>query len=418
MQQTKMRSFLHNHYHWIVAGIMFLMVFAYSGAGNNLVSLHIAPVSEYLGITRAEFTVTGSARTVVSMISTFLSGFLISKFGIRLSSGLGMMAGTVGYLILSQLRNVTMLTMGNALLGISAGLCSTSAAVFVARVWFHRHSGTVLGVITAASGIGAGILCAIQTAAIETVNFRASYLICAVTMGVGGLLVLLFVRNKPQDMGLLPLGYGEKVTGRRSTSRVGFAGYSMQELLKRPTFYLMFFCVSLSTIAAYFAFTVLRPFVVDCGYSAAKASTVQSLMMLILTVVKILTGYLNDHIGGRKVFMICLLSAILSMALLGWTENYILIVVAVIIYTCCLPLTTLAAPLLATDLFGYQAQAQYTGILLSVIAVTSFFGEYLTNRIYDHMGSYHLSFLLGAALSVISLLLLFILCKAEKKKEG
>jgi len=53
-----------------------------------------------------------------------------------------------------------------------------------------------------------------------------------------------------------------------------------------------------------------------------------------------------------------------------------------------------------------------------VIAVTSFFGEYLTNRIYDHMGSYHLSFLLGAALSVISLLLLFILCKAEKKKEG
>ncbi len=418
MQQTKSRSFIHQHYHWVVAGIVFLMVFAYGGAGNNLSSLHIAPVSEYLGISRAEFTMFGSPRTFITMISTFFSGFLISRFGIRLSSGLGMMAGTAGYLILAQVKNSLMLTAGNALLGISAGLCSTSAAVYIARVWFHRHSGTVLGLITAASGIGAGIMCVIQTAAMEAFNFRASYLACAIALGLGGVLVLLFVRNKPQDMGLLPLGHGETGTGRRSTNReVGHAGYTMKELWKRPSYYLMLLCAALSGISCYMAFTVIHPFVVDCGYSAAEASAIQSMMMLVLTVVKILTGYLNDHIGGRKVFMICLFTAVVSMALLGVTQNYLLIGAAVVLYTCALPLTTLATPLLATDLFGYRAQAQYTGILLSLISVTSFLGEFLTNWIYDLRGSYSFSFFIGSATAVAALLILFILNHLEKKKE-
>ncbi len=411
----RLAAYLHKHYHWIVAGVMFLMVFIYGGAGNNLVSLHIAPVSEYLEISRGEFTMAGSTRTIVSMISTFLSGFLISRYGVRLCAGMGMILCSVGYGVLAMVENTFMLSLGNGLLGVASGLSSTTAAVYIARVWFHRHSGTILGLITAASGIGAGVMCMIQTAAIEASGFRASYWTCAVCLGVGAVLVLAFVRNKPHDMGLLPLGDGEKVTGRRPTNqKVGFAGLSMKELWKIPAFYVMILCIALATISAYTAFTVVRPFIVDCGYTAAQASGIQSMMMLFLTVVKIMTGYLNDHLSGRTVFALCVVCGIAGLVLLGVTSNYILILIAVILYTGSLPLTTLATPLLATDLFGYRAQPQYTGILLSIIAVTSFLGEYFTNLLYDIKGSYHFSFMVGAALGVVSLLLLFIVVRMKR----
>lgn len=418
MKEKKLSEIIHQNYHWVVAGIMFIMVFFYGGGINNISSLHIVPVTEYFGISRAEFSMLTSSRTVIAMISTFISGFMISKYGVRLCSGLGMAAGMVGYILLAQMKVPVMLIPGNALLGIGAGLCSTSAAVFVTRVWFHRHGGTVLGLITAASGIGSSLICILQTAVMEATSFRGSYLVCAVASGIGALLVFLFVRNKPQDMGLMPLGYGETIQGRRSTNKeIGFPGYSMKELWRRPSFYLIFLATSLSSITVYMAFTVIRPFVVDCGYTAAEASGVQSFMLLFLTAVKILTGYLNDHIGGRKVFLICLITGAVSLGILAWTENYYIILLAVFIYTCCLPLTTLAVPFLATDLFGYQAQAQYTGIVLSLIQIMSFVGEVMTNSFYDHFGSYQFSFIVGAATAVATMLILWILNRLEKKKE-
>ncbi len=417
MKEKKLLETIHHNYHWVVAGVMFIMVFFYGGVTNNLSSLHIVPVTEYLEISRAEFSMLTSSRMVTAMISTFISGFLISRYGARLCSGLGMAAGMVGYLLLAQMKTPFLLVPANALLGIGSGLCSTAAAVFVTRVWFHRHGGTVLGVITAASGVGSSLMCILQTAVMEFTSFRGSYVVCAVASGIGALLVFLFVRNKPQDMGLMPLGYGETIKGRRSTNKdVGVPGYTMKELWRRPAFYLIFLATALSSISVYMAFTVILPFVVDCGYTAAEASGIQSFMLLFLTAVKILTGYLNDHIGGRKVFLICLITGAVGMGILAWTENYYLILLAVFIYICCLPLTTLAVLFLATDLFGYRAQAEYTGILLSLIQITAFIGEVLTNAFYDHFGSYHFSFFIGVATAVATMLILWIMTRLEKKQ--
>ena len=244
----------------------------------------------------------------------------------------------------------------------------------------------------------------------EIGGFRASYWVCAVAMGFFGLMVAILVRNKPQDMGLKPLGDGEPVKGRRHTNRqIGFAGLTMKELWTSPAFYLMMICVSMAGISVYLAFTVIHPFIVDSGYSPAAASAVQSTMMLLLTVAKILTGYLNDHLGARKVFLMSVVSAVIGMLILVWTENYYLIFAAVVIYTASLPLTTLLFPLLATDVFGYRAHPQYTGILLSILSVTSFAGEYITNFMRDCLGSYHPSVLLGVILAVLSAVIFWVI---------
>ena len=55
-------------------------------------------------------------------------------------------------------------------------------------------------------------------AAMERFSWRGSLLTAAILILLGGLLILLLVRNRPQEKGLLPLGDGEEVVGKRRRS--------------------------------------------------------------------------------------------------------------------------------------------------------------------------------------------------------
>ena len=98
---------LRTHYHWVQAAVMFLMIFSFGGASNNLTSLHIIPVTETLGVGRESFSLAMGAKTFAAMLSTFFSGFLITRLGARLSSTLGLLAAGGAYLLLARLdRNL------------------------------------------------------------------------------------------------------------------------------------------------------------------------------------------------------------------------------------------------------------------------------------------------------------------------
>ncbi|MBQ8796645.1 MAG: MFS transporter, partial [Oscillospiraceae bacterium] len=274
-------GFLYVNYHWIIAAVMVMMIFVHGGSMNNFSTLHLIPITERLSIARADFALAYSFKNIASMISTFFSGFIIAKWGSRITTPVGLMLLGVSYVIVANVKSLPMLMVGCVIMGASYGFCTTSGAVAVVRLWFHRHEGTVLGVVTAASGIGGSLLSIAQTAVMEKGGFQASLYLCA---GLAfGLVVLSFLllRNRPEDMGLLPLGDGER-RGKRPTS-VGFAGLPMNALWKQPVFYLLLFCVMLSSFSLYLAFNVVRNFFVDCDFSAAQATGLYSAMLLLVT---------------------------------------------------------------------------------------------------------------------------------------
>ena len=386
-------TWLHTNYYWVVAGILILMIFVHGGAMNNFSTLHLIPITEHLSIARADFALAYGIKNIASMVSTFFSGFIITKWGSRITAPLGLL-----------------------LMGISYGFCTTSGAVVAIRLWFHRHEGTVLGVVTAASGIGGSLLSIFQTAVMEKGGFQASLYLCA---GLAfGLVVLSFLllRNRPEDIGLAPLGEGER-RGRRPSS-VGFAGFSMQELVKQPAFYLLLFCVILSSFSLYLAFNVIHNFFLDCGFSAAMATGLYSAMMLLVTLTKFLTGFCSDRIGAKKTNLVCVACGAVSLLLLAVMKNLAVAVAAVIAFSVALPIVTLMGPLVAGELIGYRAKAQYAGILVSAVSMANLFGNFLTNLIYDVFGSYRPAFALAAALSVVSILLFLILYRMTDRMKA
>lgn len=413
----KKQNFIHNHYHWVVAVVLGLLLFIHGGAQNNFLSLHLIPISEHISISRAEFSLIFSLKSIVAMVATFFSGFVISKYGCRRMSALGLVIAALSYLVFARVENRAMLALGSVLMGLSYGFCTTSAAVAVVRLWFHRYEGTVLGIVTAATGIGGSVLGIVQTAAIESGSFQTSLYLIAGLMCSLAVLVLLLVRNRPEDIGLVPLGEGERVVKKPKTE-MNYMGLSMKELWHQPTFYLMLFATTLSGFCLYLAFNVTRNYFIDCGFTVAQATGLHSAMMLLLTGTKLISGVLCDKIGAKKVNLICIGCGAVGLLILAFTRNFGVAAVAMVIYAAALPLLTLLGPLLASNLFGYRAYTQYAGMMVAAISLSNMTANYVTNAIYDRFHSYAPSFVLASILSVVTFALFLILYRAaEKLKE-
>jgi sugar phosphate permease len=376
----------------------------------------LIPVTEYLSISRADFSLALSAKTITAMVATFLSGVLIARFGCRITATFGLILAGISYLFFANAESYSMLVIGGALLGITYGFCYTAGVSQSVRLWFHRHEGTVLGVVMAASGLGGSALAIVQTALMGNGSFRDSFFFCAVASLLTAVLVFIIVRNRPEDKGLQPYGEGERIRRKRKVENL-YAGPAMTQLWKCPAFYLLCFCVLLSTFSVNLAFTVICPYLQDYGFSTTQASGLYSTMMLLLAGTKILVGICSDKLGARKVNLICISLGAASLLLLSFVRNYTLALVSVILYSMALPLTTIIAPLIARSLFGYRAEAQYVGVFVGLITVSDFAAAYATNLLYDATGSYHLSFRLGVLLAVLSFgLYLLVYRMADKIK--
>ncbi len=395
-----MPKFMKKHYHWIIAVVLFLIMAIRGGAGNNLSGLHLIPVTEALGITRAQYSLAAMPSAIIGMLSTMISGAMILKFGYRSLLTVFLLLLAASYGIMGSAQSYPMFIVGYALLGTAAGICGDAGATRVISTWFHKHRGAVLGVVTSATGLGGSIMCIFQSAAMEAKGYQASYYLVAILLVICAVLGLIFVRSHPSKMGLHPYGDGEIIAHKKREHDDHWHGMDMKHLMRRPAFYMMLIGTLICCILPYLAFSVTIPHLQDKGLSAAQASTLQSLLLLFLTGAKILTGFLCDAIGARKVTLICMGCCAGALALLSVTGGMVMSTAVLLLYALGLPLVSVTIPLLAASLFGYQAQPQYTGLFLSMVSAASMIASPITNAIYDVVGTYDYTFRIGAILMV------------------
>lgn len=414
-----MLKYIKKHYHWVIAGLLFLMMGVRGGVSNNLAGLHTIPVTEALNITRAQFSLASSSCFVVAMLATMCSGAVFSRFSYRtVISGL-LLSGGAAIAIMADADHYWQFLLGYMLQGVTNGILAEAVTTRVISCWFHKHKGTVLGVVSSATGLGGSIVCLIQTAIIQQSSYRYSLYFGAILMACCGLILMIFFRSHPSNMGLLPFGDGEVVDFKKREHEDHWEGPTMKQIVRRPAFYMMIFGTLLCCILPYLAFYVVPPHLQNKGLNPTDASTMQSVMLLCLAGTKVLAGYLCDAIGARKVVLICMAANIAGMILLTTVTGVASALIAIIVYTMALPCLTVVIPLLATSLFGYQSQAQYNGIFISMVSAASIVAGPISNGVYDQIKTYDPVFYVAAGVGVALIfvyLLMFRLADKDRKK--
>lgn len=412
-----MRSLIKGHYHWIIAMIVLLEMFSYVGILNNINGLYVIPVSEALGITRGDYSLAFSAKALAGALSVVLSGPLLRRYVYRKMASGFLAVATAAFFVLCTCRNLVMLYLGAIMIGVCEGTCLTAGATFIIGSWFHRYRGSVLGCVTAATGIGGSAMCILLTHIIGSVGWRASYAACAIISAVMGLLVAMFIRDHPGTMGLKPFGEGELPVKnkREKRSEDHWHGFPMQQLVRMPNFYLTLLEVFLSCLCLYIAFYVIVPYLQSKGFSSGEAASMQSIMLLGMAGFKLLSGVLSDFIGAKSATGLCLAATTVSFYLLISAVNSASAILAVLVFSLALPLTTVTIPLLTASLFGYCAHNTSNGFFLAMPAAAGMIASPLTNMVYDKTGTYLPVFKTAMLLSVAVFALHILICILAKR---
>lgn len=408
---------IKQNYHWIVAAIVFLEMIVFGGMINSA-SVYILPVSEGLKVSKASFAAALMPYSVISCLANMTSGFFLRKYGFKRSSLVALFLVLLSQIVMGSANSLIVYGIGKSLFATAYGLCFTAGAVWIVKDWFWTHQGLVLGAVSMSSGLGGSLMTILFSSVIEAYDWRiANY--------VGGALVAvvivlyLFVSDTPEQRGLLPFGHGQERKMKKPNRINDYPGYTLKELLKMPSFYLMSFCVLASCTCVYMTSQVAVSHFRIVGFSAGEASGYQSMIMLVVAGAKLVGGGLCDRIGTKPVMVMCMGSAILGQGILSFATDPVLCYVGCFFFAIGLCMTALMIPLMTQTLFGYQASLSVTGIFLAMASLATMIANPLSNAICDRLKTYMPGFRVAALLNVGILglfLVLYSVCKRDKQR--
>lgn len=413
-----MRKGIRKHFHWVIAAVVFLEMIVFGGIINS-VNVYVIPITESLGVTRGAYSLAGLPYSLVSFLSAMVCDSLFSRIGQRRLTVGSLLISAAALVMRAFAKDLTVYTFSMVLFGIGFGACFTAGAVRIIKLWFHRHQGLVLGAVSMASGLGGSLMTAVLTKIIVISNWRHALLFSA------GLLVLtaivyLTVRDRPQQMGLKPYGEGT-LSSERNNKRLedNWPGFPGKVIRRRPLFYLMCLTTLLSCTCVYLTSFVVVPYFQDLGYSAEKAASFDSVLMLVLAFAKLGAGWLSDRIGGKSVAVICMIFAAAGQWMLAGVTQPIAGYVAVSLFAVGLCMASIVIPLVAQPLFGYRGSTEVNSVFISMASLAVMIATPTSNLIYDSLGTYRYTFLGAAILDIFVIglyFLMFAMARREKKR--
>ena len=403
------------HYAWVIFVVCFLMAGCSLGFCSSPSGMYLRSVSEDLGISRAAYSVSNSLRFISTALINIFFGKLVAKFGARKLAVTGLLALSLSCIVNSMVRGPFLLYVGGTLLGIGFSWTATTMVGYVVEKWFTSKKGTIMGIILASNGLfGAGAVQILSPLIYgENEAWRDSYLLCAAVMFALAVIVLIFLRGKPEDKGMAPLGDGT-VTAKKQRGR-NWSGISTEEAFRRPYFYISAICIFLTGMLLHAIGNVATAHFEDRGISVAVITNITSISSLVLLGAKMLTCYSFDKFGLRFTMTACNIFAAVGITVLAFVQTPFMAYTSAILRAMALPLETIMLPLITIELFGRKSYAHIMGLLVSFNTLGYAAGGPAINLFYDLTGTYvPVMLALGATMVVVSITMQFCISAAHK----
>ena len=406
---------MRRHYHWLIAGIVFLEMIVYGGLINSA-SVYVQPISQGLGVSTTSYSVALMPYTVTCFLGTCISGYLFSRFGYKKTALVSLILVAVSLVLTAVAKNLALFCFSKILYGMGYGACFTAGAVRIIKLWFHKHQGLVLGAVSMASGLGGSLMTVLLNWLTENYGWRNANAVSAGIVAVTALLYLL-LKDRPEDMDLQPFGYGESVKAAKKVAggAQDWPGYPMKEQLRRPQFYLMCLCVLVSCVCIYCTSSFVIPHFLSQGFSSGEAAMYQSALMLTLAVFKLAAGWLYDRFGAKLVMVGCMSCAVIGQGMLCLSDDPVICLIAVMIFAVGLCMTSIVIPLMTGPLFGHRAYLSVNGIFLGMSSLATLFSGPISSMCYDACGTYIPVYRVTCLINVGVMLLYLLLFGMAKK---
>jgi MFS family permease len=197
------------HPAWIVATVAFVALVAAAGF-RAAPSALMLPLEDEFGWARTEISASVTVNLILYGLTAPFAAALMNRFGIRIITSVALLLVSAGAAlsIFATSPWILVLTWG-LLIGLGTGSMALVFAATVADQWFLKRRGLVVGVLTAGGATGQLIFLPLVAQLVVDSGWRQATLVVAAAALAVVPLVLIFLRDRPEDMNVTPFGAPE-----------------------------------------------------------------------------------------------------------------------------------------------------------------------------------------------------------------
>jgi MFS family permease len=290
------------HYAWVIVMLTFLTGLT-SSAALGLPGALLQPLSKEFGWNVDQISSALAVRFALFGVMGPFAAILMERFGVRniVVTALTLVSG--GMLLALRMSEFWhLVALWGVMLGVGSGMTALVLTAVVSNRWFEARRGLVVGMLTAASATGQLIFLPVGAWMVERFGWRMATVPVLIACATVAVLVLLLMRNRPQELGQQPFGATAPVPAP-APMKVGFSTpfQVLRGAASSSVFWILFgtfFICGLSTNGL-----IQTHFISLCGdqgLGPVPAASVLAMMGAFDLVGTIGSGWLSDRFDNRK----------------------------------------------------------------------------------------------------------------------
>jgi sugar phosphate permease len=350
----------------------------------------------------------------VGLSATFVA-ISILKLGVRRTFAIGSALICAGSLFLAFFATkIWHYLFGyGGIVGVGMGFGTLVPAGTAVTRWFRRYRGRAMGICLGASGIAGFVAAPLLNRMLEASggNWRVGWQIVAGVAVISGIMALLFVKERPEDLGQVVDGIPEADSdlpsrqARDSRELITTYSWTPAEAYRTKSYWLIALAGITCQYPLFFFVAHWLLHARGAGIPASAAAWTMSLFAIAGITGRLIGGWLMDTITGRYAFMIGLslfvigsfLAIEVSASALGIAFS------AAILYGLAFGWAFTCMNTCTAHFYGSAAFPKLNGTMILLTSVLGSPAGFIGGKIFDMYGGYARAFELNALIAIIGI---------------
>lgn len=395
-------------YGWVIWFVASIGLFATSPGQSFSVSLFIDHYIAEFNIDRTTVSSLYGLGTFIAALGLTWVGRQIDRRGNRLTSVI--IAGTFSLVLIACsfiIGPFTIFLSFVAIRGLGQGSLGLTSTTIIAQ-WFYKRRGWVLGLSLVGFALFQRFYLPWMQNFIEVNGWRTAWVFVGLVMAFFVTPMLwVFLRNRPEDFGLLPDGEPPRRDDDGSGGdfpSIIEENWELREALRTPILWVFTFARMLAgawgTALIFHQISIFG----ELGYEASVAANTHGQAAVMTAVATLAAGWLIDrirphymiaiHMGG--LIVACILSMYMREAWLLWVYT--------VAYGVMMGSGAVFDGTVWVNLFGRRNQGAIRGFVAMTGVIGTALGPVIYGLSYDYLGGYDAGAMLGIGLASIALI--------------
>jgi MFS family permease len=394
------------YYGWALLVCLGVITIIAYGTLQYAFGVLVVPVGQGLGWSRTELSLSYSIALVVSGLLGYPVGRWVDRKGARavLASG-AVLAGLslIGLSRVDQFWGWVLLWGGG--LGMAGAMTQYPVTFTVVANWFHRRRGSALALLTVLGGLASPVFIPLAGWLVPRVGWRETLLLFGLThLGIALPIALVMVRRHPEDVGLFPDG----APSAEEATTSPLTGVGVRCALRRVPFWTLTLTNVVALLGSNVLFAHQVAYMIDRGQDPVVAATLAGMVGIVSLPGRYIFNVMSDRFHPQVLLGISQAVLALGVVLLALASSTGWLIAYLVVYGSAFGTAGALIASVRAEHFGRRAFGAISAIQGYPGLGGAALGPVLAGWLYDHSGSYRLTFALVAALYLVSAAAMFL----------